>query len=406
MGIESKSHFRQANIALFIAGFVIFSILYSTQPLMPVFSEEFDVSPAQSSLSLSLATATLAIFLLLSGPIAEAKGRKWTMSLSMFVSSLLIFAAAFVPDFTSLLFLRTLQGIALAGVPAIAMAYLSAEMPFEKIGLAMGMYISGTSIGGMVGRIGISTLTDLFSWRVALGMTGVLCLLGSIYFWKTLPSSKSFQKSPFKFKNVLPSLIMHAKNPRLLCLFGIAFLIMGSFVAMYNYLGYKLMSPPYNMSQTAVGWIFIIYLFGTFSSTWMGKLSDKIGVTVVLVLGISIMFIGALLTLFTSFIIKIVGLILVTFGLFGSHSIASNWVGKIAKTAKAQASSLYLLFYYMGSSIAGFVGGFFWKHFEWKGVITMIISFLSFSFILLAILIKLNKRQKRHENTHKDPLAI
>ncbi len=97
---------------------------------------------------------------------------------------------------------------------------------------------------------------------------------------------------------------------------------------MYNYLGYKLMSPPYNMSQTAVGWIFIIYLFGTFSSTWMGKLSDKIGVTVVLVLGISIMFIGALLTLFTSFIIKIVRLILVTFGLFGSHSIASNWVGK------------------------------------------------------------------------------
>ncbi len=48
--------FWWASSALFVGGFVTFATLYCTQPLMPVFSEEFGVSPAVASLSLSVTT--------------------------------------------------------------------------------------------------------------------------------------------------------------------------------------------------------------------------------------------------------------------------------------------------------------------------------------------------------------
>src|SRR5690606_18733663 len=132
------------------------------------------------------------------------------------------------------------------------------------------------------------------------------------------------------------------KDPGLLCLFGIAFTLMGGFVTLYNYISYQLVGPPYNLSAGIVGWIFVVYLVGTFSSTWFGSLSDKFGRQKVLFTGIIIMFLGALVTLNGQLIIKIFGIIIFTFGFFGSHSIASGWVSYRAKKDKAQASSLYL----------------------------------------------------------------
>lgn len=57
-----------------------------------------------------------------------------------------------------------------------------------------------------------------------------------------------------------------------------------------------------------------------------------------------------------------------TFGFFGGHSIASSWVGRRAGDNKAQASSLYLFSYYMGSSLAGASGGLFYASHGWNGV--------------------------------------
>lgn len=68
--------FTMTNIALFAAGFITFANLYITQPLMPQFSNDYNVSPAVASLSLSAATSILAFSLLLFGSLSEAWGRK------------------------------------------------------------------------------------------------------------------------------------------------------------------------------------------------------------------------------------------------------------------------------------------------------------------------------------------
>jgi len=378
--------FNKANWALFLAGFITFANLYVSQPLLPTFAQEFHVSPAVASLSLSVTTLALSISMIIVGSLSEAWGRKALMTISIFAASVLTLALAFSPNFQTILVLRVIQGVVFAGLPAIAMAYLGEEMEPSSLGIAMGLYISGNSVGGLSGRVIIGTLTDLYNWQVGMIVLGIISLIISMLFIWMLPNSKHFTARPLQLKPLTQSLIQHLKYPSMLCLFGISFLLMGSFVTLYNYIGFKLMAPPYNLSATLVGWIFVIYLVGTFSSAWFGSLADRFGRQQMLIIAIAIMLAGALITLQSLLLLKIVGITVFTFGFFAAHSIASGWVSKRATHDKAQASSLYLFFYYFGSSVGGTAGGVFWMHFGWIGVIAMITVFLVIACVLTFVL--------------------
>lgn len=380
---KGTREFRYASIALFAGGFNTFAILYCTQPLMPYLSKEFGISPTIASLSLSITTCTLAVSMLLFGSLSEVLGRKPIMCFSLFATSILAVLTAIVPNFTSLLVIRCLQGLVLAGLPAIAMAYISEEIDKSSLGMVMGLYISGNSIGGMSGRIIIGIINDFFNWRLALAVIGILGLASSFLFWIKLPVSKHFEARPFEIKKLIESSINHLKNPNLLCLYCIGFLIMGSFVSLYNFIGFQLIEPPYNLSQTLVSFIFVIYIVGTFSSTFMGRLADKHGQYIMLCISIFIMLLGINITLNPNLFLKIIGIALLTFGFFAGHSIISSWIGKVATHDKAQASSLYLLFYYVGSSVGGTAGGTFWSLYGWEGVVIMISCFLALAFFIL-----------------------
>ncbi len=386
--------FHKANWALFLAGFITFANLYVTQPLLPTFSEAFHVSPAVASLSLSVTTFALAVSLIIVSSLSEAWGRKSLMTISIFAASVLTLALAYSTNFETILVLRVVQGIVFAGLPAIAMAYLGEEMEPASLGVAMGLYISGNSVGGLSGRVIIGTLTDHYNWHIGMMVLGGISLLVSLLFVWMLPSSKHFRARPLQLKALTKTLLQHLRDPSMLCLYGMGFLLMGSFVILYNYIGFKLMAPPYNLSATIVGWIFVIYLVGTFSSAWFGSLADRYGRQRMLLLAIAIMLAGAIVTLNGLLTLKIIGITVFTFGFFAAHSISSGWVSKRASHDKAQASSLYLFFYYFGSSVGGTVGGVFWMKYGWMGVIVMITLFLFIACILSFLLKRFIVRQR------------
>ncbi|WEG14689.1 MFS transporter [Pullulanibacillus sp. KACC 23026] len=387
--------FTKASLALFAGGFCTFAILWGTQPLLPEIATEFHLSPAISSLCQSSTTIALAISMLIAGSLSEVYGRKRVMTFSLIASSILAILTGFAPSFSLLVLCRILQGITLAGLPAVAMAYLSEEIEPKSLGMAMGLYISGNSIGGMAGRIISGTLTDLFGWHTALIGIGVISLLSSFVFWVILPQSTHFASQSFKIKNLTRSLFSHFKLPSLLCLFAIGFLLMGGFVSLYNYIGFQLIKPPYSLSQTLVGFIFIVYLVGTFSSTWMGMLADQHGKRRILQLSLIILLAGVCITLSPNLWLKIIGIAIFTYGFFAGHSIASGWVGKLATHDKAQAASLYLFFYYAGSSIGGTASGAFYSNFGWFGVVAMI-AVLSILSILVSFLLGRLTKERLH----------
>jgi MFS transporter, YNFM family, putative membrane transport protein len=263
----------------------------------------------------------------------------------------------------------------------------------KSIGLAMGLFIGGNAIGGMAGRIIGGVLTDLGSWRLAIGLIGIIGLVSAIAAWRSLPASVHFHPRRADPQDLLRSLGMHLRDPGLRALFAQAFLLMGAFVTLYNYLGYRLTEPPYSLSQTAIGAIFAAYLIGTLSSAWIGELAGRLGRRRVLWAMIAIMLAGVALTLSTHLALILAGIVAVTFGFFGGHSIASSWVGNRAVDAKAQASALYLFCYYIGSSAVGTLGGVFWTRWGWSGVAGLVTILLLAALALALWLMALPPRR-------------
>ncbi len=343
---------------------------------MPVFAREFRVSAAASSLSLSLTTGLLAPAMIVAGALSESRGRKPMMVASLFASALLTLVSAFVTRWPVLLVIRALAGVAFAGLPAISMAYLAEEVHPTSIGLAMGLAIGGNGLGGMTGRLLTALITDLISWRAAVGSIGVLGLIATAIFWRTLPASRNFQPRPLRVPALARSFAQQLRRGELLILFGIGFLFMGGFVTSYNYITYHLLAAPYHLSQAKVGLIFVVYLVGIAASAWIGSLADRAGRGRMIVAMFALMLGGVALTTLRPLWLVVGGVAVITFGFFGGHSVASSWVGLRARDAKVQASALYLFFYYMGSSIAGSIGGFFWDSGQWLGVAAFVASML------------------------------
>lgn len=387
---RGSKEYQRGSFAIFSAGLATFAILYCVQPLFPIYSQEFGLSPATVSLSLSVSTVLLAVSLPIAGFLSDRIGRKTLMAVSLLVSSLCCLFTAFVPDFTSLLIIRAIQGMALAGLPAVAMTYLAEEVEGKSLGFAMGLYISGNTVGGLFGRIAVSTVADAYTWRMGIGLLAVICLLASLYFWRNLPPSRHFKPQRMEPKAILRLFAVQFRDSTLILLFVLGALLMGSFVTLNNYLGFRLLGAPFHLSQAVVGWIFILILMGTVSSSWMGRLSDRIGLRIVLWINVILMLIGILLALSAHLAILIIGVAVFTFGFFAAHSIASSWVGSRASVGKSQASSLYLLFYYVGSSLGGSAGGLFWSRFDWAGVVGLITAMIGgamlVSFVLTAVL--------------------
>ena len=368
--------FRRTNLALFSAGFATFALLYCVQPLMPVFARDFHVSAAQSSLSLSLTTGLLAPAMIVAGALSESRGRKSMMVASLLASALLTLLSAFVPHWGLFLALRALAGITFAGLPAISMAYLSEEVHPGSIGLAMGLAIGGNGLGGMIGRLITALITDLLSWRYAMGAIGLLGLVATVIFWRTLPPSRNFVARPLRVGALMHSFWEQLHDARLVALYAVGFLLMGSFVTTYNYVTYHLLDAPYRLSQSTAGLIFTVYLVGIFSSAWIGARADRVGRGRMLLLMAGLMLCGVGMTLLGPLALVIVGIATITFGFFGGHSVASSWVGLHAHHAKAQAAALYLFFYYIGASVAGAAGGVFWGMWRWTGVAGFVVALL------------------------------
>ena len=380
--------FMRTVLALFCGGFATFALLYCVQPMMPLLSREFSVNAAQSSLILSVATGLLAVGLLITGPISDRIGRKSVMVTALFAAALCTVASAMMPTWHGVLLLRALVGLSLSGLAAVAMTYLSEEIHPKHIGLAMGLYIAGNAIGGMCGRLITGVLIDFVSWHTAMLVIGGLALIAAAVFWRILPESRNFRPRSLHPRSLLDGFTRHFRDAGLPLLFLEAFVLMGAFVTLFNYIGYRLLAEPYHLDQAFVGLLSVVYLSGIYSSAKVGALADKLGRRKMLWATIALMLAGLALTMATPLALVIPGMLVFTFGFFGAHSVASSWIGRRALTAKGQASSLYLFSYYAGSSVAGTAGGVAWHLGGWNGVGLFIGALL---LVALSVAVKLAK---------------
>ncbi|MFZ9299257.1 MAG: MFS transporter [Hylemonella sp.] len=361
--------FRRANWALILGGFACFTLLYGTQPLLPEFTESFGISPTMASLTVSAGTLTLAFLLIPLSMLSDKFGRAPLMKAALLGATAFAWLSAFAPNFEWLVLSRAGVGACIAALPAAAMAYLGEEISASSRGKVMGMYIAGNALGGMFGRFLSAVVTQYSNWHyglAALALVGIICTL---LFWKLLPQARHFKTRSLAPGELWIDVRRIYADPGLPWLFTTAFLIMGAFVSIYNYLGFRLSEAPYNLGPAAIGTVFLLYALGSASSALAGHLVDQYGRGKIMLAMIGAMALGVLATLDSQLPVIICGLALFTFGYFATHAIASGWVGFRAGERRGLVSALYLSSYYLGSSFLGSTSGPLWTHYRWPGMV-------------------------------------
>lgn len=382
---RGSSGYRRILVALGAAGIATFAQLYSTQGILPVLGASLRVDEAAAALTVSMATLGLAVSVLAWSWLADRIGRAPAMKAALAAAAVLGLLTPLAPSYAVLLGLRTLEGVALGGVPALAVAYLAEEVHATQMAVAAGTYISGTTIGGLLGRIVAGPFADLGGWRVGVGAVGVLSALAAVLFLALIPPARGFVRPTGRPQvGVWHGVRTNLTDPRTVVLFAQGFLLMGGFVAIYNYLGYRLERSPFGLPVTISSLIFLAYLAGTVSSRVAGDLAARFGRRPVLLASTALMIAGVALTVPDWLPAVLVGLVVMTGGYFGAHSTASGWVGARAQVGKAQATSLYNLFYYGGSSLFGWLGGYAFLA-GWVGTATMVIALAGVALLWAAV---------------------
>lgn len=365
---RGERDYRRATLAMLAAGLASFNAMYSTQAMLPTLVTELGMSPSASALTISATTGMLALCIVPLSILSERFGRGRILVLSALLGTMLGLAMPFLADATGLILLRGLQGALIAGVPAVAMTWLSEEVDPRDLGRAMGTYIAGTTLGGLSGRLIPAGVLEFADWRVAIAISSIVALAMAIIMAILLPRQQRFTPKPIRFKDEVLAMAGHWRNPRLAGLFLIAFLGMGAFVSVYNFLGFRLIDS-FGLSEGLVGLVFVMYLAGTWSSARVGSWNERFGRGPTMITAALVMILSLALTAVPNLIMMLIALFCFTAAFFTIHSSASGWVGVIATTHRAEGSSMYLFCYYLGSSLLGWLSGFFFAGLGWHGML-------------------------------------
>lgn len=389
---------RRLQTAVVAAGLAAFAMLYSTQASLPQIADTFGVDATWSSLTVSVTTGALAISVLPMSALADRFGPTRVMIVGLMAGCVCVGLGATAPNLPLFLLSRGAAGLSLSSVVAVAMGHIGDRVHPRAAAAAVGMYVSATSLGGLLGRLVPAGLDSHGGWRVAVAAVAGVGAVCTAIFALTVPGGVTARRrgagrqaagtggiggdertvgavgagrtgGTGRAGETGAVIRRHLRDPGILRLCGVGMVLMGGFVATYNYLTYRLTEAPFRLSSATIGLVFCAYLAGTVTSTAAGRLTVRLGRRPVLLGAIAIALAGLALTVPDTLGCVLVGLVVYTAGFFAAHSVASGWVGARAVTGRAEASALYLLGYYLGSSVGGTLIGLAWTAAGWPATV-------------------------------------
>ncbi|WP_165818196.1 MFS transporter, partial [Frankia canadensis] len=362
---------RRLQVAMVAAGLAAFAMLYSTQASLPQIAATFGVDATLASLTVSVTTGALAISVLPTSTLAERLGRVPVMIAGLVVGCVCVGLGAAAPNLPLFLLARALAGVSLSSVVAVAMGHIGEQVRPDAAAPAIGMYVSATSLGGLLGRLVPAGLDAHGGWRVSIATIAAVGAGCTAVFAVVMPRGRAGASASGR-RGRGQVIRRHLRDPGILRLCGVGMVEMGGFVATYNYLTYRLTGAPFRLSSTAVGLVFCAYLAGTVTSTAAGRLAVRVGRRPVLLGAVATGLAGLALTLPDDLGCVLAGLVVFTAGFFAAHAVASGWVGARAGTGRSEASALYLLGYYLGSSVGGTLIGLAWTAAGWPATVACV----------------------------------
>ena len=385
--------YRKTSFALALGSFIVFCNLYLFQPMLPLMATEFAVSATQINWVLAATTLMLAVCLIPWAIASEMVGRRIIMVISLSLMPIVGIAMMFTHSLFALTLARAVMGISVAGYVAVAVAYMAEEFSPKALMLAVGGYISANSLGGIAGRLYGGIVGEQLGWHLAVLGMAVMSLIGAVIVIKLLPLQQHFIRQHHKFSVHGHQLLSHLKQPVLWLAMLIGGINFALFVNLYSVTGFRLVAAPFNLPLSWASLIFLCYLSGTITSRLSGRWASKFSPLSGMILGGVLSLVGMWLGLIESRVTILISLLLLSSGAFFTHSLAYAWVSQHAKVAKATATALYLVHYYVGGSLGGFLLIYCWLHGGWDTVVVGGTALYLMMFILCGLLIKATKSQ-------------
>jgi predicted MFS family arabinose efflux permease len=366
-----------AIVAVTLAGIGAFFNLYATQPLLPLFEQLFHASKAEVGRTVSAATLGVAISAPFCGALAERVGRRKVIVLSIFLLAIPTILAATANGLSQLVFWRFLQGIVMPGIFGVTIAYIAEEWPRHRMPQVTSIYVSGTVLGGFLGRIftGVAATHHLIpfvapSWRNGFVAIGGFDLIFGLLLWRWLPPDSPLPAGSDEETNVT----RHLRNPQLLATYAVGFNVLFTLVATFTYITFYLAAPPFGLSPAELSALFMVYLVGLIITPLGGVWISRVGSRVALIGSVAAGIAGVLLTLVPNLLVILVGLVLCSSGVFICQSASTSYIQREAQSGgRASAAGLYVMFYYIGGSVAGVLPGMLWRFGQWKACVALIV---------------------------------
>jgi YNFM family putative membrane transporter len=359
--------------AVGIAGFCAFFNLYGPQSLLPSLARDFDASPAQISLTMTATTLAIALSAPFAGAIADVLGRKRVIAAAMIVATAPLIMIALAPNLHALVVWRFMLGLALPPIFTVVIAYIGEEWPPAQATGAMGLYMAATSLGGFAGRFVSGLLADLVGWRGGFLITAALTLACGVAVAALLPRERNFTRS----EGLAASgrqMIGHLRNPQLLATYTVGFGTLFTFIALFTYVNFLLAAPPFNLTPTLLGSIFVTYLAGSIAVLWLGRVVARFGRRTTVVGAIALWCVGALTTLAPSLPVIIVGLAIAATGGFIVQATSTAYVALTAESGRTSAIGFYAASYYIGGSVGAVLPGLTWSSGGWPACVAMVLA--------------------------------
>lgn len=380
---QAKTKDTIISVCMFLSGFSCFAQLYYFQPLLPDLAHDFSLTASDSSLAVSFSTLGMVFGLVTTMFVADRLPRKVLIGVGLIASSVFSVAASFSPAFYLLILLSAAKGYLLAGATSVSMAYIAEEVSECNKGKIMALYIAGNALGGMSGRFISSWIGALFSWRIASMSIGLICAFFALLFVFFSPRSTHF----IPRKETLHDLIvtnLHLITSRALVPFYLTGgLILGVFVSLYNYMGFYLVRVPFDFSPVSIHYIYLMYVFGMFGSVATVRLTRR-RTPISVLKGILLISAAAILLLYIiNFWMVTLGLAVFTFNFFVVHVLCNRIVSEYEPTKRSVTISIYLLSYYLGSSLLGWSTGILLDTLGWPYFLGGLILLLLLNYVIV-----------------------
>ena len=367
-----------AAVAVTLCGVCAFLEVYCTQPLLPLLARIFHASKTGVGMTVSAATLGVAISAPIFGALTERLPRKRVIVISLLGISVPTLLAATSESLAQLIFWRFLQGIMVPGVVAVVVTYIGEEWPPERVALIMSFYVSGTALGGFFGRISAGILADHFSWRISFLALGAASLAGGAAVAAWLPHGRRRAIAP-QSSDTQPSFLSQVRilfrNRRLVATFAVGFNVLFSLVGVFTWITFYLSAAPFSLSTTALSSLFFVYLIGLVVTPVAGYMITRVGLRAGIAGAICCAIAGVLLTLAPSLPIVILGLAMLSSGVFIAQTASQSHLREAAPPgARVTAAGLYITCYYLGGTAAGVVPGAFWAFGKWPACVAFIVA--------------------------------